>query len=496
MQYKDIKLLNYKNLQDMEYAAALVGKIPYYDFETKKPIFIEKEKVQQVVSELVKEGKFAEAKELVEASKRDYLRELERSLAPKLLSVRISFPLWVKLYALALKYENSPSAVLRRLLINATENLVEDLNKSGVVDPRAYRLIRKSLNNLKELQERKTFDEDEVGRKYMLIYEHEEPIGISDLKHIHYFLKHLVKAYARQENIPEELVDLLFEKNVVSDFETPEAFFYTYIGVFKDDNGIFLRIGPEVNTLDFRYVVFEYPIKAIQEFPAELVLKFHRMILFDAFVNCPSVIEKIRKKLEVGEALTLEDYKSIFCGKFEKEIETLFREGIKPFIYPEEGKEFVHARFLPYCFEDYPLPLFKMDFSERELRMNGIILKKKASKNELNENFERLKNIVKDAYYEAVRLSEEKVMEAKAKVECGEIDENVLEVLSVAKGIDVFLEYLLYRQEGGKDLLSAFSKPSEVFTTTFPKPLVRILELLSGKTIKEILEGLILEEQL
>ncbi|ADT85218.1 hypothetical protein [Thermococcus barophilus] len=496
MKYRDINMLNYKNLQEMEYIAALTDKVPYYDFETKRPRFIEKDKVQQLISELVKEGKFAEAKELMESSKKDYLKELEKNLTPKLLSLRISFPLWVKLYALALKHETSPSAILRRLLINAAKSLIEELNETGTITPRAYLLIKESLEGLEKLQERRTFNEDEEGRKYILIYEHEEPISVSDLKHIHYFLKRLVKAYVKRDNIPEEIVDLLFEKTVASDFETPEAFFYTYVGVFKENDEIFLRLGPEVNTLDFHYVVFEYPVRAIQEFPPEVVLKFHKKILFDAFVKCPHVIEKIKAKLERGEALTLDDYKSIFCHNFEKEIEILFREGTKPFIYPEEGQEFMHAEFLPYCFEDYPLPLFRMEFSERELKIDGIALKRKPSKNEVKENLERLRSIAKKAYYEAVGLSEEKVAEAKAKVEKGEIDEEVLEVLSVAKGVDAFLEYLLVKQEGGKDLLSAFSRSSEVFTTTFPKPLVRILELFHRKKVKEILEELILKELL
>lgn len=137
-----------------------------------------------------------------------------------------------------------------------------------------------------------------------------------------------------------------------------------------------------------------------------------------------------------------------------------------------------------------------MEFSERELKIDGIALKRRPSKNEVKENLERLRSIAKKAYYEAVGLSDEKVTEARAKVEKGEIDEEVLEILSVAKGVDAFLDYLLVRQEGGKDLLSAFSKPSEVFTTTFPKPLVRILELFYGKKVKEILEELILKEQL
>lgn len=496
MKYKDINMLNYKNLQDMEYIAALTDKVPYYNFETKEPRFIEKDKIQQLISKFVREGKFAEAKELMESSKKDYLKELEKNLTPKLLSLRISFPLWVKLYALALKYETSPSAILRRLLINATKNLIEELNEASIITPRAYLLIKESLEGLEKLQERRTFNKDEEGRKYMLIYEHEEPISVSDLKHIHYFLKRLVKAYVKRDNIPEEIVDLLFEKTVASDFETPEAFFYTYVGVFKENNEIFLRLGPEVNTLDFRYVVFEYPVRAIQEFPPEVVLKFHKKIFFDAFVECPHVIEKIKAKLERGEALTLDDYKSIFCYNFEKEIEILFREGTKPFIYPEEGQEFMHAEFLPYCFEDYPLPLFRMGFSDGELKMDGIVLKKKPSKSKAEGNLERLRSIAKKAYYEAVGLSDEKVDEARAKVEKGEIDEEVLEILSVAKGADAFLEYLLVRQEGGKDLLSTFSKPSEVFTTTFPKPLVRILELFHGKKVKEILEELILKEQL
>jgi len=497
MNYKDINMLNYKNLQDMEYIAALTGKVPYYDFETREPKFIEKDKIQQLISELVKEGKFADAKELMESSKKDYLKELEKNLTSKLISLRISFPLWIKLYALALKYETSPSAILRRLLINATKSLIEELNEAGTITPSAYSLIKESLDSLEKLQERRTFNEDEKGRKYILIYEHEEPISVSDLKHIHYFLKRLVKFYVRQDNIPEEIVDLLFEKTVASNFETPEAFFYTYVGVFKENDEIFLRLGPEVNTLDFHYVVFEYPIRAIQEFPPETVLEFHKKVLFDAFVDCPHVIEKIKAKLERGEALTLDDYKSIFCHNFDKEIELLFREGTKPFIYPEEGQEFMHAKFLPYCFEDYPLPLFRIEFSERELKMDGITLKRKPSKNEVKESLERLKSIAKKAYYEAVGLSDEKVIEAKAKVEKGDIDEEeVLEILSVAKGIDAFLEYLLVRQEGGKDLLLAFSKPSEVFTTTFPKPLIRILELFYGKKVKDILEELILKEQL
>ncbi|MFA4647751.1 hypothetical protein P8X24_10990 [Pyrococcus kukulkanii] len=496
MKYVDINMLNYKSLQDMEYIAALTDKVPYYDFERKVARFVEREKIQEVISELVKEGKFAEAKELMERSKKDYLREFEKLLTPKLLSIRISFPYWIKLYGLALKHETSPSAILRRLLVTATRSLIEELNRTGIMAPRAYLLIRESLDSIKKLQERRTFNEDERGRKYMLIYEHEEPISISELKHIHYFIKRLVKVQVQREGIPEEIVDLLFEKTVASDFETLEAFFYTYVGVFKEGDEVFLRFGPEVNTLDFRYVVFEYPIRAIQEFPPDVVVKFHKKILFDAFVECPHTIEEIRAKLERGEALTLEDYKSIFCHKFDKEIEILSREGIRPFVYPEEGEEFIHAEFLPYCFEDYPLPLFRMQFSGNELRINGITLRKKPSREEVKENLKKLRDIIRRAYYRAVGLSEERVVEARAKVERGEIDEEALDVLSVSKGIDISLDYLLLRQKEGRDLLSAFSKPSEVFTTTFPKPLIRVLELFRGEKIKNILEDLIAKEPL
>ncbi|AEH23742.1 hypothetical protein [Pyrococcus yayanosii] len=488
MKYINITSLNYKKMEDLEYMAALTEKVPYYDFKEKKAKFIEKEKVKEISAELAKKGMFAEAKELLEAAKKDYLKELEKKLVPKTVPLRISFPSWIKLQALALKYETSPSAILRKLLITATQDLIETLKKDGIITQRAYETIKNALNRLEKIKERRTFNEDEKGRKFVIIYEHEEQINPSDLKHIHHFLKHLVKTHASKENIPEEIVDLLFEKNITSDFKTPEAFFYTYAGIFKENDEVFLKFGCEVNTLDIDHVVFEYPVRVVQEFPPETILKFHRKLGFEAFVECPHVIEKIKAKLASGESITLEDYKDIFCHKFDKEIEVLFRASPEKLTFT--------PKLLPYLFEDYPLPLFKMTFSKDELRINGIRLRKKAKRDEIDKNIEELKKRIKEAYWKTLNLTEKEVLEAESKLKAGYIDETTLETLAIVKGLELFVHYLVRRNSDGGDILSAFTRPSEVFTTTFPKPLIRILELFHGKKIKDILEEMILEEPL
>ncbi|CUX77645.1 hypothetical protein [Thermococcus chitonophagus] len=54
----------------------------------------------------------------------------------------------------------------------------------------------------------------------------------------------------------------------------------------------------------------------------------------------------------------------------------------------------------------------------------------------------------------------------------------------------MFLGYIVENHEG-KDILLAFSKPSEVFTVKFPKPLARILELFIGVKLGDIVKELL-----
>jgi len=477
VKYKNLDEIKYENMKDLEYVAALTGRVPYYDATSKRALLLTREEAQEYATKLAKEGKFAEAKDLLGAMKRDYLKELEGELALRTFSVRIPFPLWVKLYALALKHETSPSAVLKRLLAKALRELIEELHSRGIIEDEPYIMLRDVISNIESIQERRTFRVDELGRKYVLIYEHEKPIRVEDIPYLHAFLKMLVKVHAGKVGVPGEIVDLLFEKAVTSNFETPEAFFFTYVGLFKVKDDVFLRIGAEVNTLDFRHVVFDYPIKAIQEFPPEIVLKFHELIMFDAFLDCPEVIDVIKEKLEKKEAITLADYKAIFCHKFDEEIEALYKEGAKS----------MSTAFLPYCFEDYPLPLFTPRFAKDELIISGITLKRRAKTQEavraLREKFKR-------AYYDALGLSDQKIREAEESIKRGKIDEEALEILSTARGIDLFLDYMLEDHER-RDILSAFSKPSEVFTVKFPKPLARILELFTGKKLNELIKELL-----
>ncbi|ASJ17052.1 hypothetical protein A3L04_08200 [Thermococcus chitonophagus] len=87
--------------------------------------------------------------------------------------------------------------------------------------------------------------------------------------------------------------------------------------------------------------------------------------------------------------------------------------------------------FLPYCFEDYPLPLFTPRFTKDELVINGITLRRRAKTQEavraLREKFKR-------AYYDALGLNNQKIREAEERIKAGEIDEEALEILSTARG--------------------------------------------------------------
>jgi len=460
---------NIANNEHAYYKIALLNAIPLVDKKgEEKLILINSKEFRRFIAYLIHEGRFVEAKDILSLSKRASQKSIEQDLYTVVpLSLRIGYPYYIKVMLKALKEETSASAILRRVILEEVDKLMEELSTTPNVNKELVEKIKNQTRSLAASIKEK--------RRDQTLFEWEgDSLDNTTKQYFNEFIYDAIIVGLQKEGLNPEIFKLMMPEKPKDPYIDIEG----EIAYKADTKQFVLRIHFLVLIdLDWEwdYYIYEYSRLALENFDPKEILKFHQATGLPGFKGMS--IRDIKELKEKMQEMSRDDFvRAVFRNDSELILGNILAAYSED---PENLFNFMddwESTFIPKVLS-IEIPI--------KLNQNGVVI---ADTLTPLTDFKEVTKYIFNTYRERFDIKDVTLSDDLLNSLTLEETEKTLWMLA-------FREAALKVSEIIAKLISKSLPKSEVMKTSVPRIFPKLLETFRGKTLREILEKRIEETE-